>query len=40
VTPGPAPEVGQHNSEILAEAGYDEAGIAELKLRGAFGAES
>ncbi len=40
VAPGPAPELGQHNLEILAEAGYDDAGIAELKLRGAFGAES
>ena len=38
--PRPAPELGQHNLEILAEAGYDEAGIAELKVRGAFGAES
>jgi crotonobetainyl-CoA:carnitine CoA-transferase CaiB-like acyl-CoA transferase len=39
VAPGPAPDVGQHNLEILAEAGYDEAGIAELRVRGAFGGE-
>ncbi|MBT4043400.1 MAG: CoA transferase [Rhodospirillaceae bacterium] len=35
--PLPAPEVGEHNLEILAEAGYDEAAIADLCARGALG---
>jgi crotonobetainyl-CoA:carnitine CoA-transferase CaiB-like acyl-CoA transferase len=37
VAPRPAPEVGEHTLEILAEAGYDEAGIADLRARGALG---
>ena len=35
--PSPAPEHGEHNLEILTEAGYDKAGIADLHTRGAFG---
>ncbi|MBT7757503.1 MAG: CoA transferase [Rhodospirillaceae bacterium] len=35
--PLPPPEHGEHTLEILAEAGYDEAGIADLRARGALG---
>jgi crotonobetainyl-CoA:carnitine CoA-transferase CaiB-like acyl-CoA transferase len=35
--PLPAPDIGQHTLEILAEAGYDEAAIADLRTRGALG---
>ena len=38
--PGPAPEVGEHTLEILAEAGYDQAGIDDLRARGALGPNS
>jgi crotonobetainyl-CoA:carnitine CoA-transferase CaiB-like acyl-CoA transferase len=31
------PEVGQHNDEVLAEIGYDQAGIAGLKAAGMLG---
>ncbi len=31
------PEIGQHNDEVLAEAGYDPAGIAALKAAGVVG---
>jgi crotonobetainyl-CoA:carnitine CoA-transferase CaiB-like acyl-CoA transferase len=31
------PEIGQHNAEVLAEIGYDTAGIAALKAAGALG---
>ncbi len=31
------PEIGQHNDEVLAEAGYDAAGIAALKAAGVLG---
>lgn len=37
--PLPAPGLGEHTLEILAEAGYDEAGIADLRARGALGPE-
>ena len=40
-TPGrmewPAPTMGQHTNEVLAEAGYSEAEIAELRASGAAG---
>ena len=37
--PAPAPTVGEHNDEVLAEVlGYDAAKIAELKAAGALGA--
>jgi crotonobetainyl-CoA:carnitine CoA-transferase CaiB-like acyl-CoA transferase len=29
----PTPALGQHNNEILAELGYDAAGIADLRER-------
>ncbi len=32
-----APEIGQHNDEVLAEIGYDEAAIADLKAAGMLG---
>ncbi len=32
-----APEVGQHNDEVLAEIGYDKAGISALKAAGMLG---
>ena len=35
--PRPAPEVGEHTLEILTETGYDQAGIADLRDRGALG---
>ena len=35
--PLPAPDLGEHTMEILAEAGYDAAGIADLRARGALG---
>ncbi|MFP6771940.1 MAG: CoA transferase [Alphaproteobacteria bacterium] len=35
--PLPPPEHGEHTMEILAEAGYDEAGIADLRARGGLG---
>ncbi|MBC8241614.1 MAG: CoA transferase, partial [Alphaproteobacteria bacterium] len=38
--PRPAPEVGEHTLEILAEAGYDQAGIDDLRARGAMGPDS
>jgi len=31
------PEVGQHNAEVLAEIGYDKAGIAALEVAGLLG---
>ena len=31
------PEIGQHNDEVLAEIGYDAAGIAALKAAGVLG---
>jgi crotonobetainyl-CoA:carnitine CoA-transferase CaiB-like acyl-CoA transferase len=31
------PEIGQHNDEVLAEIGYDTAGIAELRTAGLLG---
>jgi formyl-CoA transferase len=34
---GPAPELGQHSIELLAELGYDTAQIAALKAAGALG---
>ena len=37
--PLPAPEQGEHTLEILVEAGYDEAGIANLRAHGAFGSD-
>jgi crotonobetainyl-CoA:carnitine CoA-transferase CaiB-like acyl-CoA transferase len=30
----PAPELGEHTDEVLAQAGYDEAEIADLRARG------
>lgn len=33
----PVPVLGQHTDEVLREAGYDDAGIAALKRRGATG---
>jgi crotonobetainyl-CoA:carnitine CoA-transferase CaiB-like acyl-CoA transferase len=33
----PAPALGQHNREILAEIGYSDAEIAQLRAAGAFG---
>jgi crotonobetainyl-CoA:carnitine CoA-transferase CaiB-like acyl-CoA transferase len=36
--PRPAPRLGEHNAEILAELGYDAARIAELVASGALGA--
>ncbi|NQV58586.1 MAG: CoA transferase [Alphaproteobacteria bacterium] len=35
--PRPAPKLGEHTLEILAEAGYDAAGIDDLRARGALG---
>jgi formyl-CoA transferase len=32
-----APEIGQHNDEVLTEIGYDAAGIAALKSAGVLG---
>ncbi len=37
--PRPAPELGEHNLEILGEAGFDAAAIADLRHRGALGPE-
>ena len=37
--PLPAPEQGEHTLEILVEAGYDEAGIANLRAHGAVGSD-
>ena len=34
----PAPLIGEHTEEVLAEAGYDEARIASLRASGAMGA--
>ena len=31
------PEIGQHNDEVLAEIGYDKAGIAALQAAGVLG---
>ncbi|MDP6346203.1 MAG: CoA transferase [Alphaproteobacteria bacterium] len=38
--PSRAPEVGEHTREILLEAGYDDAAIAELREHGAIGQET
>ncbi len=35
----PPPRLGEHTREVFAEAGYDEAALAALAERGAFGAE-
>src|SRR3954453_9590268 len=35
VTPGPAPEVGQHSDEILRTGGYDEVTFGQLRAAGA-----
>ncbi|MGB3506596.1 MAG: CoA transferase, partial [Xanthobacteraceae bacterium] len=37
VTPRKPPELGQHNEQILREAGYDTAAIAQLRESKAFG---
>jgi formyl-CoA transferase len=34
----PPPLLGEHTQSVMQEAGLDEAAIAELKQRGAFGA--
>jgi alpha-methylacyl-CoA racemase len=34
--PRPAPEIGQHTEEVLAEAGYDVAARAALRAAGAI----
>ena len=34
---GPAPEVGEHSAEVLAELGYDAGAIADLTARGVVG---
>jgi len=31
------PEIGQHNDEVLTEAGYDAAGVAALRTAGLLG---
>jgi crotonobetainyl-CoA:carnitine CoA-transferase CaiB-like acyl-CoA transferase len=31
------PEIGQHNDQVLAEIGYDKAGIAALQAAGVLG---
>lgn len=36
LAPGPAPEHGQHTSEILREPDYEEAEIARLRAAGAI----
>ncbi len=38
--PRPAPQLGEHTLEILAESGYDDAEIADLRARGALGPAS
>jgi crotonobetainyl-CoA:carnitine CoA-transferase CaiB-like acyl-CoA transferase len=35
--PGPAPQLGEHAAEVLREAGYSEAEIAQLKVDGGLG---
>jgi crotonobetainyl-CoA:carnitine CoA-transferase CaiB-like acyl-CoA transferase len=35
--PRGAPGLGEHNAEILAELGYDDAGVAALAERGVIG---
>jgi crotonobetainyl-CoA:carnitine CoA-transferase CaiB-like acyl-CoA transferase len=32
----PAPDAGEHTTEVLAELGYDTEQVAELRARGAF----
>jgi crotonobetainyl-CoA:carnitine CoA-transferase CaiB-like acyl-CoA transferase len=34
----PAPQLGEHNDELLREAGYDDAQIAALKANGVLAA--
>ena len=36
-TAGPPPTVGQHNDEVLREAGFDDSEIDALKKSGALG---
>jgi formyl-CoA transferase len=36
-TAGPPPAVGQHNDEVLREAGFDDSEIDALKKSGALG---